>query len=85
LAGLSIIVVFLALARTLGRLNALPHVASVEDPPNPNLPSSPQYYRAQAEYCRQQAEQAGDEGDIRQKYRELAAKWEGLARAAETS
>ena len=59
-------------------------MASVNDPPNPNRPSSPQYYRAQADYCRQQAEQAEDALGIRQKYLDLAAKWEGLARAAET-
>jgi len=68
----------------LGSLNAWSYMGSISDPPNPNLPNSPQFYRAQAAYCRQQAEQAEEAVDIRQKYLDLAAKWEGLAQAAET-
>jgi hypothetical protein len=46
---------------------------------------TPGYYRAQAEYCRQQAERAGDEMGVRQTYLDLAEKWESVARHAETS
>jgi hypothetical protein len=60
-------------------------MGTVNDPRNPNRSSGPHYYRAQAEYCRQQAERAEDVQDIRQRYLDLAAKWEGLARQAETS
>ena len=45
---------------------------------------TPEYYRAQAEYCRQQAERAGAEMGVRQTYLDLAEKWESLARHAET-
>ena len=60
-------------------------MGSFNDPRDPNRSSGPHYFRAQAEYCRQQAEQAEDEPEIQQKYLDLATKWEGLARAAETS
>ena len=59
-------------------------MGSAKDPPNPNRSSGAGYYRAQAEYCRQQAEQTEDQQVIRQQYLDLAAKWEGLARTAET-
>jgi hypothetical protein len=48
------------------------------------LQITPEYYRAQAEYCRQQAEQAPDEFGIRRRYLDLAEKWESLAHQAET-
>ena len=48
-------------------------------------PHTPEYYRAQAEYCRQQAEQAQEEFGVRQRYLDLAAKWEGWARQIETN
>jgi hypothetical protein len=60
-------------------------MGSVNDRRNRKQVGASQYYRAQAEYCRQQAEHAETELRIRQEYLELAAKWEGLARQAETS
>ena len=59
-------------------------MGSPNDPLNRNVLGTPEYYRAQAEFCRRQAEQAADEAGIRQKYLDLAEKWEGLARAVET-
>ena len=50
-----------------------------------NLRPGPEYYRAQAEYCRQRADKAEHEPGIRQKYLDLTERWEDLARAAETS
>ena len=56
-------------------------MGSAYDPRNP--PTAPENYRAEAEYCRQQAEQAGEVLGIREKYLDLAEKWDGLARQAE--
>ena len=43
-----------------------------------------QYYRAEAEHCRQQAERAV-EVHIRQKYLDFADQWDWMARQAERS
>ena len=48
-------------------------MGSAYDPRNP--PTAPENYRAEAEYCRQQAEQAGEVLGIREKYLDLAEKW----------
>ena len=57
-------------------------MSSVSDEQAATREESIQYYRAQAEHCRQQAERAVESG-IRQKWLDFADQWDSMARQAE--